>query len=55
VAVNNELGKTKNFSAQMEGVAETTLLSLLGSKGLHRFQVEVVVQVEIVEVFTMNE
>jgi hypothetical protein len=29
VSVNDELGQTKNFSAQMEGVSETRLLSLL--------------------------
>ena len=34
----------------MEGVAEARLLALLGGQGLHRLQVEVVIQVQEVQI-----
>ena len=46
--VHNKLGHPQDLTTQMEGVTEPTLLSLLGGEGLHRLQVEVVVQVKIV-------
>ena len=51
--VDDELSEPKNFSAEMESVSETRLLSLLRRQGLDRLQVKVVVQMEIVEIFTM--
>ena len=36
----------------MEGISETTLLTFLGGQGLHRLQVEVVIQVQEVQVLT---
>ena len=55
VGVDNELCKSQNFTTQMESVTETRLLTLLRRQSLHRFQVEVVVQMEIVEILTMNQ
>ena len=49
--VDDELGEPEDLTAEMEGVAETGLLSLFGGQGLHRLQVEVVVQVKVVQVF----
>lgn len=55
MAVHHELCQSQNLSTQMESVTKTTLLSLFGGQRLDRLQVEVVVQMEIVEVLTMNE
>lgn len=87
VAVHHQLAETQHLSAQMEGVTEPGLLSLLGIRNkesrvrsrllntsfvvlesrstvsvlhlcgqcLHRLQVEVVVQMQVVEVLTVDE
>ena len=55
VGVNDELGEPKDLSAEVERVAEPRLLSLLGRQRLHRLQVEVVVQVEVVQVLAMDQ
>lgn len=39
----------------MECIPETRLLTLLGGQRLHRLQVEVVVQVQVVEILAMNQ
>ena len=39
----------------MEGVAKPRLLPLLGGEGLHWFEVEVVVQVEVVQVLAVDQ
>ena len=54
VRIDNQLRQTQNFSAQMEGVSETRLLSFLGGERLDRLQVHVVVKMEVVEVLRMN-
>ena len=55
VWIYDEFGETQDFSAQMEGVAETRLFTLFCGQCFDWFQVEIVVQVEIVEVFTVNK
>lgn len=39
----------------MESIAESRLLSLLGGQSLGWLQIEVVVQMQVVEIFTVNE
>lgn len=39
----------------MESISKTRFLSFLGGKCLDRLEVEVIIQVQIVEVFTVNE
>jgi hypothetical protein len=39
----------------MEGVSETGLLSLLGGKCLDRLEIEVVIEMQVVQTFTMNQ
>ena len=39
----------------MEGISESTLLSLFGGEGFDGLQVEVVVQMEVVEVLSVDE
>jgi hypothetical protein len=55
VRINNKLGETKNFTAKMESVSEARLLSLLGGQRLDGFQVEVVIQVKVIQILTMNQ
>jgi hypothetical protein len=53
--VDDEFRETENLTTQVECVTESRLLTLFGCQRLHWFQVEVVVQVEVVQVFTMDE
>ena len=49
VAVHDDLRQPQNLARQVERVAEAALLALLGRQRLHRLQVEVVVQVQVVQ------
>lgn len=55
MAVHHKLAQTKNFTAQMERVSESGLFTLLCREGLDRLQVEVVVQVQVVQVLSVNQ
>lgn len=55
VGVNNELGETKNFSAKVESVTESRLLSLLGRKSLNGLEVEIVIKMEVIEVLSVDK
>lgn len=55
IGIHYQLGQPQNLSAKVEGVAEAGLLTLLGGQGLHRLQVEVVVQVQVVEVLAVDQ
>ena len=39
----------------MKSVSETRLLSLFGSQGLCRLQIEIVIQMQIIQIFAVNE
>ena len=55
VRVDDELREAQDLSAQMESVSETRLFALLGRQSLDGLQVEVVVQMEIVEVLSVDQ
>jgi hypothetical protein len=55
VRVHHELGQPQDLAAEVEGVAEARLLALLGGQRLHGLEVEVVVEVEVVDVFAVDE
>ena len=55
VAVHNQLGHAEDLTTQVERVAEPALLTLLGGQGLDRLQVEVVVQMQVVQIFPSKE
>ncbi len=55
MAVHQQLGHAQNLAAQMERVAESALLTLLRGERLHRLQVEVVVQVQVVQILPASE
>ena len=39
----------------MEGIAKSRLLALLGGQRLHRLQIEVVIQMQVVQVLAMDQ
>jgi hypothetical protein len=51
VAVHQELGHPQDLATQVERVSESALLTLLGCEGFHRLQIEIVVQMQIVQIF----
>ena len=55
VGVNGELRKTKDLATEMKGVPESTLLPLFRCQSLDGLQVEVVVEMEVVEVLSVDE
>ena len=55
VRVNDELRQTQDFSTQVESVTETRLFTLFCRQSFHGFQVEVVIQMQVVEIFTMDQ
>ena len=55
LGIDDQLGQTQNFSHQMERISKTRLLSLFGGQGLDRFQVEVVVQVQVSQVLAVDQ
>ena len=55
VAVHHQLREAQNLAAQVERVAEPALLAFLGGERLHRLQVEVVVEVQVVQVLAVNQ
>ena len=55
---NSALGENnlpQDFSAKMEGITESRLLSLFGCQCLDRLQIKVVIQMKIVEIFPVNQ
>ena len=55
MGVDNELGQSQDFSTEMESVSESGSLSLLGRKSLDRLQVHVVIQMEVVQVLSVDK
>ncbi len=53
--VNDKLGKSQDLPAEMEGISESGLLSLLGGQGLDWLQIEVVVQMKVIQVLSVNQ
>ena len=50
VRIDDKLRKTQDLTAEMEGISESSLLALLCRQRLHRLQVHVVVEVQVVQV-----
>lgn len=55
IAVDNELYNSKNFTAKVKGVTKTRFLTLFGGEGFDRLEIEVVVQVQVVEVLSVDQ
>ena len=55
VRVHHKFRQAENFPAKMEGIPEAGLFPFLGGEGFHGFQVEVVVEMEVVEVLAVNQ
>ena len=55
LSIDNELGQTQNLTHKVESVSKARLLALLGGQGLDRLEVEVVVQMQVGQVLTVNQ
>ena len=55
MSVDDQFGESENLPAEMEGVAESRLLSLFRRQRLHRLQIEVVVQMQVVQILSVNQ
>ena len=55
VRVDNQFREPKNFSAKVKSVSESGFLSLFCRERFDRLQVEVVVQVKVVQVLSVNQ
>ena len=55
VRIDDQLRETEDFSAQVESISESRLLTLLRCQRLDRLQVHVVVEMEVVQVLSVNE
>ncbi len=53
VAVHYELCETQDFTTQVECVTKSGFFAFLGGEGLDRLEVEVVVKMQVVEVFAV--
>lgn len=55
VGIDDQLRQTQNLARQMESVTETRFLTLLRRQRLDRLQVEIVIQMKVVQVLTMDQ
>ena len=55
LSIDNELGQTQNLTHKVESVSKARLLALLGGQGLDRLEVEVVVQMQVGQVLTVDQ
>ena len=53
--VDNQLCEAQDLATQMERVAEARLFTLLCRQRFDRFQIEIVVEMEIIEILAMNK
>lgn len=53
--IHNQLCQSQDLSTEMKGVSESRLFSLLGSERLDRFQVQVVIEVQVVQVLSVDK
>jgi hypothetical protein len=55
MGVYHELSQPQDLPDQMEGVSKSTLLPLLGGQGFDWFKVEIVIQMEVVQVLSVDQ
>ncbi len=48
ITINHKFNNSENLSTQVEGITETRSLTLLCGESLHWFQVEIVIQMQVV-------
>ena len=53
--INDEFRKSQDFTTQMKSITKTRLLTLLRCQRLHRFQIKVIIQMQVVQIFTVNQ
>lgn len=52
--VYNEFRQPQDFSAKMKCIAKPGFFTLLCGKGFDRLQIEVVIQMKVIQILTMN-
>ena len=55
VRVDNQFRESENFAREMESVSESGLLSIFRRQGLDGLDVEVIIEMEVIEIFSVNE
>lgn len=55
VGVNNEFGEMKNFLVKVESVIELRFFLFFGCKSFNGFEVEIVIKMEVIEVFLVDK
>ena len=55
MGIHQKLGQSQNLSAQMKSVSESWFLSLFGCQCLDWFQVEIVIQMQIIQILSVDE
>ena len=53
--IDDKFGQPENFSAEMESISETRFLTFFCGQGLDRFQVEVVVEMQVVQILAVDQ
>merc|ERR1719494_5821 len=53
--IYNEFRQSQDLTAQVESISKSRFLTLLGGECLDRFQVEIVIQMQVIQVLTMNQ
>jgi hypothetical protein len=55
VCIHNQLCKPENLTAQVESIPKARLLTLLGGQRLDGLEVEVVVQMQVIQILSVNQ
>jgi hypothetical protein len=55
VGVHYELSQPENLTTKVESITKAGLFSFLGGKRLYWLKIEIVIEMQIVEVLSMNE
>ena len=55
VRIHDQLGEPQDLPAEMEGITETGFLALLGRESLHRFQIEVIIQMKVIQILAVDQ
>lgn len=54
ITINNQFNNAEYLSAKMKCIAKARFFPLFGGQCFHWFEVEIVIKMQIVEIFPMN-
>lgn len=55
MGIHDQLGHTENFSTKVKRVAKSRFLPFFCGQGLYWFQIEIVIQMQIVQILAMDQ